>query len=61
MTIGPTSGITVYALTLGTQYPPFPDDVPRHPLFVVDYTLVKAGDEQELNKLWEAATRLGFW
>jgi hypothetical protein len=40
---------------------PFPDDVPTHPLLVVDYTLVKAGDESEIDKLWKAAKELGFW
>lgn len=40
---------------------PFPDDVPTHPLLVIDYTLLKLGDEGEISKLWEAATRLGFW
>lgn len=42
-------------------YPPFPEDVPTHPLLVVDYELIKQGDEQEANTLWEAATKLGFW
>lgn len=41
--------------------PPFPDDVPKHPLLVVDYQLVKAGDSAEIDKLWDAATKLGFW
>lgn len=40
---------------------PFPNDLPIHPLLVVDYNLVKANDERELNKLWQAATQLGFW
>lgn len=40
---------------------PFPNDLPTHPLLVVDYNLVKANDERELNKLWQAATQLGFW
>ncbi|TFK83383.1 Clavaminate synthase-like protein [Polyporus arcularius HHB13444] len=44
-----------------TTFPPFPDDVPTHPLLVVDYELVKAGNEAEIEKLWEAATQLGFW
>ncbi|KAG9226501.1 hypothetical protein CCMSSC00406_0005832 [Pleurotus cornucopiae] len=42
-------------------FPPFPDDVPTHPLLIVDYALIKAGDEAEKNKLWEAGTNLGFW
>ncbi|KAI0090369.1 hypothetical protein BDY19DRAFT_939884 [Irpex rosettiformis] len=45
------------ALTL----PPFPDDVPTHDLLVIDYELVKNGDKGETDRLWEAATRLGFW
>jgi hypothetical protein len=41
--------------------PPFPDNVPTHPLLIVDYALIKAGDELEIDKLWKAATELGFW
>jgi len=41
--------------------PPFPDDCHAHPLLVIDYGLVKAGDETEVNRLWKAATELGFW
>ncbi|KAJ8517183.1 hypothetical protein ONZ45_g5593 [Pleurotus djamor] len=41
--------------------PPFPADVPTHPLLVINYALIKAGDEAELNRLWEAGTSLGFW
>lgn len=44
-----------------TTYPPFPEDVPTYPLLIVDYQLVKSGDEDEINKLWKAATELGFW
>lgn len=44
-----------------TILPPFPEDVPTHPLLVVDYELIKSGDEAETDKLWEAATKLGFW
>ena len=44
-----------------TSSPPFPDDVPTHPLLVIDYQLVLAGDEEEMEKLWKAATELGFW
>lgn len=44
-----------------TDYPPFPDDVPTHPLLVVDYSLIQQGDQAEKDKLWEAATKLGFW
>lgn len=45
----------------GIVLPPFPDDVPTHPLFIVDYELIKSGDELESEKLWKAATQLGFW
>ncbi|KAF5391869.1 hypothetical protein D9757_001846 [Collybiopsis confluens] len=41
--------------------PEFPTNVPTHPLLVVDYELIKKGDEKEINVLWEAATSLGFW
>lgn len=41
--------------------PAFPDDVPTHPLLIVDYDLIKAGDKAEIDKLWKAATELGFW
>ena len=27
--------------------PPFPDDVPTHPLLVIDYKRLKAGDKAE--------------
>ncbi|THG98082.1 hypothetical protein EW145_g7484 [Phellinidium pouzarii] len=45
----------------GIAHPPFPNDIPTHPLLVVDYALIKAGDVQEIEKLWKAATELGFW
>jgi isopenicillin N synthase-like dioxygenase len=44
-----------------TTLPPFPEDIPTHPLLVVDYALIKAGDQQEIEQLWKAATELGFW
>jgi len=44
-----------------TSYPSFPEDVPTHPLLVVDYQLLLKGDENEINTLWKAATELGFW
>jgi len=52
------SGITMVA-TLTS--PPFPDNVPTHPLLVIDYALLKAQDQQEIARLWEAATKIGFW
>lgn len=44
-----------------TTYPPFPEDVPTHPLLVVDYDLILLNDAAEIDKLWDAATTLGFW
>ena len=44
-----------------TAFPPFPENVPTHPLLVVDYQLLKANDQDEISKLWKAATELGFW
>ena len=45
----------------GLTLPPFPDDVPTHPLLVVDFELIKIRDPEEIDKLWKAATSLGFW
>ncbi|OCH93285.1 Clavaminate synthase-like protein [Obba rivulosa] len=42
-------------------FPAFPDNVPTHPLLVVDYELLRTGDKDEIAKLWKAATQLGFW
>jgi hypothetical protein len=44
-----------------TVLPPFPDDVPTVPLLVIDYARLRAGDEHEVDRLWRAATELGFW
>ncbi|KAH9949158.1 Clavaminate synthase-like protein [Amylocystis lapponica] len=44
-----------------TTFPAWPEGVPTHPLLVVDYQLIKAGDEREIDRLWKAATELGFW
>ncbi|KZV62553.1 Clavaminate synthase-like protein [Peniophora sp. CONT] len=41
--------------------PPFPDDVPVVPLLVIDYKRIVERDEAEIDRLWEAATKLGFW
>jgi len=43
------------------KLPPFPDDVPTHPLLVIDYEKLKAGDKAEQDTLWEACTALGFF
>ncbi|KAL5485865.1 hypothetical protein ACEPAI_6908 [Sanghuangporus weigelae] len=45
----------------GLTLPPFPDNFPTHPLLVVDYGLIRTGDVKEIDKLWKAATELGFW
>lgn len=45
----------------GLTLPPFPNNVPTHPLLVIDYALIQAGDAAEIERLWEAATKLGFW
>ena len=42
-------------------FPPFPNNVPTHPLLVIDYALLKTRDQQEMDRLWEAATKIGFW
>ncbi|KAF8990930.1 Clavaminate synthase-like protein [Cyathus striatus] len=44
-----------------TTLPPFPDDVPTHPLLVIDFELIKARDANEIARLWESSTKLGFW
>ncbi|KAI9448422.1 Clavaminate synthase-like protein [Lactarius indigo] len=41
--------------------PPFPDDVPTISLLVIDHALIQARDEHEIDRLWKAATELGFW
>ncbi|KAH7924784.1 Clavaminate synthase-like protein [Leucogyrophana mollusca] len=45
----------------GTTLPPFPDDVRTHPLLIIDFERIKAGDREEIDTLWKAATSLGFW
>jgi hypothetical protein len=44
-----------------TTFPPFPDNVPTHPLLIIDYELIKARDKEEIDRLWKAGTGLGFW
>ncbi|KAI0315077.1 hypothetical protein OF83DRAFT_1174175 [Amylostereum chailletii] len=53
----PSSSITIPSVSI----PVFPEDVPSVPLLVIDYELIKAGDEAEIDRLWEASTELGFW
>ena len=43
------------------SFPPFPEDVSTHPLVVVDYQKLLEEDTTEIEKLWQAATTLGFW
>ena len=45
----------------GLALPLFSDDITTHPLLIVDYELLKAGDSNEIEKLWKASTELGFW
>lgn len=40
---------------------PFPADIETHPILVVDFALVEAGDEAEIAKLMTAGTTLGFF
>ncbi|PFH45782.1 hypothetical protein AMATHDRAFT_71100 [Amanita thiersii Skay4041] len=42
-------------------FPPFPVNIQTHPLLVIDYQLIKAKDKNEMDRLWEAGTKLGFW
>ena len=44
-----------------TTFPHFPEDIPTHPLLVIDYELLKARNSDEISQLWKAATELGFW
>ncbi|KAJ7508980.1 hypothetical protein B0H11DRAFT_1963356 [Mycena galericulata] len=44
-----------------TTIPPFPQDIDTHPLLVIDYERIKAGETGEIDRLWSAATQLGFW
>ncbi|PRQ78046.1 Clavaminate synthase-like protein [Rhodotorula toruloides] len=45
------------------QYPrtDFPADLECHPLLVVDFAKIAAGDEQEIDALYSACTNLGFF
>ncbi|KAI5118664.1 hypothetical protein M0805_001037 [Coniferiporia weirii] len=45
----------------GIALPPFPDEIPTHPLLIIDYALIASEDTQEIERLWRAATELGFW
>lgn len=41
--------------------PPFPEEIPTHPLLVIDYAKIERREPEEIDRLWEAATKLGFW
>lgn len=45
----------------GIVLPPFPEDVPIQGLTIVDYALLKNGDIEQADLLWNAATVQGFW
>ena len=45
----------------GIALPPFPTDVRTHPLLIIDFELLQTGDSTEIDRLWEAATSIGFW
>jgi len=42
-------------------FPSFPSDIPTHPLLIIDFELIKDQDPREIDKLWDAATMIGFW
>ncbi|KAF9062206.1 Clavaminate synthase-like protein [Rhodocollybia butyracea] len=43
------------------ELPEWPSNVEAHPLLVIDYRLLKEGNQAEIDRLWEAGTNLGFW
>lgn len=49
--------------SIAQHYPrtDFPADLECHPLLVVDYAKIKAGDQAEVDQLYEACTNLGFF
>lgn len=49
--------------SIAQQYPrtDFPADLECHPLLVVDYAKIKAGDQAEVDQLYKACTNLGFF
>ncbi|KAK4053176.1 hypothetical protein OIV83_001911 [Microbotryomycetes sp. JL201] len=40
---------------------PFPEDLETHPLLIVDYDKVKAGDKAAIETLYKACSELGFF
>ncbi|GJN87342.1 hypothetical protein Rhopal_000291-T1 [Rhodotorula paludigena] len=49
--------------SIDSQYPrtDFPEDLECHPLLIVDFGKVAAGDQAEIDTLWKACTTLGFF
>jgi hypothetical protein len=39
---------------------PFPD-IPTHPLLVIDFLKIQAGDQEEVATLYKACSSLGFF
>ena len=40
---------------------PFPEDLPTHPLLVVDFEQVKAGEQEAIDTLYKACSQLRFF
>lgn len=41
--------------------PSFPEDVPTHPLLIIDYEKLKQGVKSEKDSFWTACTSIGFF
>jgi hypothetical protein len=41
--------------------PPFPEDIPTAPLLRISLSKLTQGNQEEINKLWEACCELGFF
>ena len=41
--------------------PPFPEDVPMAPLLRISLSKLTQGDQEEVDKLWQACCELGFF
>ncbi|THH00771.1 hypothetical protein EW026_g1839 [Hermanssonia centrifuga] len=44
-----------------TKLPPFPEDVPTHPLLIIDYQLIKQGDSEEIDETLGGRNQAWFW
>lgn len=53
--------ISKQTMTPTAILPSFPDDIPTHPLLIIDFKLIQERHPQEIDRLWEAATQIGFW